>query len=84
MVLIALIELYEIAAPAPDPDYEIPVLLRMLLGIEKSVPVDSVYLQLMASEVDVFLDKHCYLRDALIIAVCRFGERREQIAASNS
>ena len=68
MILITLVELYEIAAPTPNANNKVAVKLRVSLRLEQLIAVESVELQLMTSETDVRADKHSQLLDGLLIA----------------
>ena len=56
MILIFDIQFVEIAAPAPDADDEIGVILGVLLCIEKHLPIDGIKLKLMSAKVDKCLN----------------------------
>lgn len=51
MILIANVQLAEITAPTPDPDYKIWVFFGMFLRVNQCVAVNRVYLYLMPAEV---------------------------------
>ena len=68
VILIRLIELAEIAAPAPDAHYEIAVGIGVSLRIKKNVAVDGIQLKLMTSEINERLHKQSNLTYALGIA----------------
>ena len=68
MVLIDLVQFHEVAAPAPDPDDQIPVQLRIFLSIQQSVPVHRVDLQLVAAHIEEGLDQQSSFLNAVLIA----------------
>ena len=68
MVLVAFVKFDEIAAPSPDPDYELAMFLWMCLCIKEFFPAYGVQLELVASEGDECLDEHSQLADALFVA----------------
>ena len=67
MVLKAFVKLIKISAPAPNPDYEIRILFRVPLRIDKPVTVDGIELQLVPAKFDVFLHEHSDLLYTYII-----------------
>ena len=68
MVLVADVELVEVAAPAPNAYDEVGVVFGVLLRVEQTVAVDGVELHLMSTEIDESLDEHGNLLFALVVA----------------
>ena len=50
MILVFGRQLAEVAAPAPDPDDQVAVLLRMCPGVQELLRIEGIELQLLAAE----------------------------------
>ena len=61
VILVFPVQLDKIAAPTPDPNDEIPVLLRVVLGVQEAVPVYGVDLDLVSAQEDVGADQRRHL-----------------------
>ena len=81
VVLIDLVQLDEVAAPAPDAHDEVAVILRVLLRVKEPVAVDGVDLHLVSTHVHEALDEHGAFADGVLIAEHGVGQLDGQRAA---
>ena len=68
MILITLVELYEVATPSPHAHDEVAVQLGVSLRIEQSVAIEGVELKLVATQADVGANELSQLLDTLLVA----------------
>lgn len=81
MVLITLVQLDEIAAPAPHTHDEVAIFLGMFLRVKQFLKADGVELQLMSAEYDEGADKLAEFHDCLFVAEDALVELQSQRSA---
>ena len=81
MILILLIQLNKVTAPAPNPHNEIAVIFRMPLGVQHGFFVYSVKLQLMTAHIHKRFYQHGHLSDAVWRAEHRVVQLQSKGAA---
>ena len=67
-------QVYKVRAKSGDPDHEITVVLRMQLGIDKSIFIDHIELNMVSAPIEISFYQSCQFLPIFIASQKMGGE----------